>query len=1749
MVAKLKRAASLPRMKDGRRPPMPMHAEGVSEGERVTPHSTDPDVERRRAAHALGHEPDTETEGESGTVSEPMRSVGMGFAYGRTDSMHTVRPSDHHQKPKPENGGGSGSGSGLQRSATTGGKIESQSMLRFPTEEDGEDDRPGQEQTVSHLEPGLETAPTPTAPPASSPRKRTRSRSRSRSLERKKIAQQLKLQQEEDAQMSSSTDDQVPPVPLPGPDTIGVYSSLGYMSPTMPGALPYTPSRAQSPTQFDGFAAAAAARKAARTPPPLALLQQIQARSRSPTPNLLGSPIFQMPPLPLSPTSPALPASGLPTLDNIRDRLGDRLGANLFRSNSAAARILQQGGVVGAEEHQIPLPPSRVNTPAAMSSRAGTPGPGLGRSNTTGNLMGMGMSPGGAGIGDRNAARQALFKKIGGRVENNRGGGGDGDQTSGAEDTVLMNGRSTPFRTGTPGAGMGGMRSPTPGGGRVQTPTPRAQTPGGVDDGGTSSVPGTPTPGRSRRRSHGRRKSRSSGVVPVVDDREEMTQTVVPPEPVPTPKPEPVIPYSPKAPVVNEHDDDDDDDDDPTGAKGLARQRSVKLERDKALQKLAGGPPSRLAHRPPLVEEDEDDAAETNTPVYLGLPTPLSSSTPQPRVPHSSDISVQSGSSIPVFVAEQGTMSPYKQDAFPVTISQSYPKAQDVDDSEDHEGERVVYPEDPSTKARRTFNESLDRLGGSKADLSSGSEIYRLPTELEQDDDENEEETDREIQTFQPYQANRRMPTASWVSRQSAEDVSSPQAEMSTFPASTPSAALFSGSARPDGDLHGSSASLASHGLAATSTSSTSHSSQGQPTGASISAHSSTDWEEVPVPKQVAKKEGARGWQQKVMTGIATLGRSASRTEGRRSRSNSIVNGRRDDGNRESASSAASTGATVSPTGSHHTIGQMAHAGASAMSLSAMPMTRGGVSPVPPALSNDPRLADGKLHAFPGIQKLEAERERKLRERGQSVSGINAESPERAADASTPSPEREVERRLHHQASDSRLLSRFQQTGVVPPKQEYVDIRVDPSTPNKGLPTTRDGVKKWLKVFQPASNGKPARNRKASLTDVLIHRGKGSDSGTERDDARKNRHKAHPPMERSQSGSDGARMELTADPFASTEVTPSPASTHSPSFVSPVTSPRNSRPVKNVLRASFVMAQVDALLAGDASKPVQLDDPPRKLLLMSPALQVMNQNTVKDRYLILFTDLLVIAKAITTEDDTPRDMRKQPLDHTFVVRSVIELHKLHLHSIRDENASLTSSGDAEPQPAMKLFAQKFARDSIHAVTALQEKAKLQNEPATVAQLLFQGTELDKVQLGIFLAHRNSKTILRHFIDRFGFTNIRIDHALRIFLLSIVLPSDSSSVDYLLATFATRWFEANSGVIAFDKDLAIRLVLAIMHLNSALHSGYDAQFSFPNRAISSQDFIDAFRTRDVRNLVPDDVLKRIYESVRHQRIDQALDPNEGTPTKTVVITPGRLPERLTCRVASEPITIRIPEPDPDFTIRLYGQDLSFEPNVLDFSESNEQTFKVVGNSFGTKTMIMARTGRNAPLYVGIPLSNKFSVERAFMRNTFQISFVRHNEQARKYMFSVEGSLVHQQWMNVMRRQITRAVEADASDSGLGPLEAKSRRAAEAVAVQVLRDTLIAPDDRVPHSHARVGSSLGAMLAYGGEGPVTGMHSIPLAKGAPRSGHDLVTICQQNSLLPLVLGFLHSKLPGTTAQADESEREVIPGPWGVPNGGSA
>lgn len=159
-----------------------------------------------------------------------------------------------------------------------------------------------------------------------------------------------------------------------------------------------------------------------------------------------------------------------------------------------------------------------------------------------------------------------------------------------------------------------------------------------------------------------------------------------------------------------------------------------------------------------------------------------------------------------------------------------------------------------------------------------------------------------------------------------------------------------------------------------------------------------------------------------------------------------------------------------------------------------------------------------------------------------------------------------------------------------------------------------------------------------------------------------------------------------------------------------------------------------------------------------------------------------------------------------------------------------------------------------------------------------------------------------------------------------------------------------------------------------------------RTLSVDDFIASFRELDPRLLVPEDLLTRIYASVRRERIEQASDNSifSMTPDIEATMSPPRLPMCLTYRTQSEPITISIPEPDPKFSIKLHGTDLKFDPPFLSFAKSSTQTFRVTGTALGPKCMVLIKVGANAPRYQGLPLNKVFSIERAFMQHTFQVS---------------------------------------------------------------------------------------------------------------------------------------------------------------------
>lgn len=400
--------------------------------------------------------------------------------------------------------------------------------------------------------------------------------------------------------------------------------------------------------------------------------------------------------------------------------------------------------------------------------------------------------------------------------------------------------------------------------------------------------------------------------------------------------------------------------------------------------------------------------------------------------------------------------------------------------------------------------------------------------------------------------------------------------------------------------------------------------------------------------------------------------------------------------------------------------------------------------------------------------------------------------------------------------------------------------------------------------------------------------------------------------------------------------------------------------------------------------PKNFDDTPRQLIMHAPVLQVVNAHTVKDRYLFLFSDVLLIAKPLVEEDPASGLVIPPSIDSRFLVKSIVELEKLKLTAQRDDDAQAAEEAmQKRKHSLLQNFVDRFANNPKKAIDTLVTKGGLANEPPVIANLLFRTAELNRSQLGSYLCKRENKNILKAYVDRFRFTSIRIEDALRIFLATIRLPNDAMAAEYLLSTFASVYLYANQS-LGIDQTLCSKLVIAIMELNDYLHSGLDddsstslgSLFGFPNPAITVDDFLSAFRERDTRHQVSDDALTRTYLSIRKERLQQAADNSiiAVTPDIPIVMDPARLPSRLTYRQQSETITITLPKPDPKFQIRLLGGDLICEPNVLSFSKSASQSFTITGTVLGPKSLLFLKMGPTCTFYSGLPINKTFSVER-------------------------------------------------------------------------------------------------------------------------------------------------------------------------------
>lgn len=307
------------------------------------------------------------------------------------------------------------------------------------------------------------------------------------------------------------------------------------------------------------------------------------------------------------------------------------------------------------------------------------------------------------------------------------------------------------------------------------------------------------------------------------------------------------------------------------------------------------------------------------------------------------------------------------------------------------------------------------------------------------------------------------------------------------------------------------------------------------------------------------------------------------------------------------------------------------------------------------------------------------------------------------------------------------------------------------------------------------------------------------------------------------------------------------------------------------------------------------------------------------------------------------------LDMQYVVKSVVSLDQVHVSGFEVE-----SSTEADRNTFIDRFIGHFAADPVGACRSLGDEIGPKIDAGTLASVLFQTPELDKSQLGNLL--RGNDTLVRAYVDRFNFVGVRIDVALRIFLLSLRMPSDPNASEHLLLAFAHRYHAANEDSLACDPHVTAALVLAIVQLNDALYGTFG--FALPNHAITQDVFISAFSSRDQDRSISDQLLADIYSSIRTNSLVQALATHERGLAKQALISPARLPTRLTYDVWSERIYVSIPSADPSFKIRLHGEGMMFDPPILGFSASSEESFRVKGTSLGIKTILFDRLGSNA-----------------------------------------------------------------------------------------------------------------------------------------------------------------------------------------------
>ena len=326
-----------------------------------------------------------------------------------------------------------------------------------------------------------------------------------------------------------------------------------------------------------------------------------------------------------------------------------------------------------------------------------------------------------------------------------------------------------------------------------------------------------------------------------------------------------------------------------------------------------------------------------------------------------------------------------------------------------------------------------------------------------------------------------------------------------------------------------------------------------------------------------------------------------------------------------------------------------------------------------------------------------------------------------------------------------------------------------------------------------------------------------------------------------------------------------------------------------------------------------------------------------------------------------------------MVKNILDLKYCSAPNLAAGLSAAVTFGDVKRSPILNSFIREFEVDPDQAIQELTQQTGVgANDSAIIAHLLF------KIQ-AILYAH----------IDKFGFSDVRVDHALHIFFPRSTSPIKQNTRRWRPCSRASRAGGSNDSTAGFDKEQCHHLPMRRSTLGT-----YTKVYPPPSPTLWAW-----FQ----RYTIKEELLEDIYEAIRQERLLELKDFS-GHRGLEVQVTGSISPMHFTVRVKSELIHVRVAESDANFRIHLLGQGLLFNPPTLHFPKSNEATSRVIGTAISMTSIVYWRAGANAHIY-SMPLACSIAVERKHMRNTVQIGFDPLDaveKEVKQYVFSVEGT---------------------------------------------------------------------------------------------------------------------------------------------------